>query len=92
MATTHHPHDDAFDPGLWAHYAAAIVGAWFFMSSVVWHDGMAVRSLDWIFALLVMGAAVLTLRHANRHWLISGLGAVILLFSFIRVRRPNRVS
>jgi hypothetical protein len=49
----------------------------------VWHDGMAVRSLDWILALLVMGAAVVALRHANRHWLISGLGAVILLFSFI---------
>jgi hypothetical protein len=44
---------------------------------------MAVRSLDWIFALLVMGAAVLTLRHANRHWLITGLGVVILVFSFV---------
>ena len=54
MATTHH-HDEAFDPGLWAHYAAALVGAWFFMSSLVWHDGMAVRSLDWILALLVIG-------------------------------------
>lgn len=82
MATTHHHHDEAFDPGLWAHYAAALVGAWFFMSSVVWHDGMAVRSLDWILALLVMGAAVVSLRHANRHWFISGLGVVILVLSF----------
>jgi hypothetical protein len=81
MATTHH-HDEAFDPGLWAHYAAALVGAWFFMSSVVWHDGMVVRSLDWILALLVMGAAVVALRHAKRHWLISGLGALILVLSF----------
>jgi hypothetical protein len=81
MATTHH-HDEAFDPGLWAHYAAALVGAWFFMSSVVWHDGMAVGSLDWILALLVMGAAVVALRHAKRHWFISGLGALILVLSF----------
>jgi hypothetical protein len=81
MPTTHH--DEAFDPGLWAHYAAAIVGAWFFMSSLVWHDGMAVRSLDWILALLAIGASVLALRHARRHWAISGLGALILLLSFV---------
>ena len=71
-----HHHDEAFDPGLWAHYGAALVGAWFFMSSLVWHDGMAVRSLDWILALLVMGAAYVALRHSRRHWAISGLSQV----------------
>jgi len=83
MATTHEHHDERFDPGLWAHYAAAIVGAWFFMSSLVWHDGMAVNSLDWILALLVIGAAYLALRHARRHWAISGLGGLILVLSFV---------
>ena len=83
MATTHEHHDERFDPGLWAHYAAAIVGAWFFMSSLVWHDGMAVNSLNWILALLVIGASYLALRHARRHWAISGLGALILGLSFV---------
>ena len=83
MATTQHHHDEAFDPGLWAHYGAALVGAWFFMSSLVWHDGMAVRSLDWILALLVIGAAYVALRHSRRHWAISGLGALILVLSFV---------
>lgn len=73
----------AFDPGLWAHYAAALVGAWFVMSSIVWHDGMVVRSLDWMLGLLVMGASVMALRHSRRHWAISGLGAVLLVLSFV---------
>ena len=73
----------AFDPGLWAHYAAAIVGAWFFMSSVVWHEGTVWRSLDWILGLLVIGAAVMALRHARQHWFISGLGAVLVIVSFV---------
>jgi peptidoglycan/LPS O-acetylase OafA/YrhL len=73
----------AFDPGLWAHYAAALVGAWFVMSSIVWHDGMVVRSLDWMLGLLAMGASVMALRHSRRHWAISGLGAVLLILSFV---------
>src|SRR4029078_10961099 len=54
METTPEHEDERFDPGLWAHYAAAIVGAWFFMSSLVWHDGMAVQRLDSIPAPLVV--------------------------------------
>lgn len=72
----------AFDRGLWAHYAAALVGAWFFMSSVVWHEGTVWRSLDWMLALLVIGASVMALRHARRHWAISALGAVLVVVSF----------
>ena len=83
MATTHHPHDDAFDPGLWAHYGAALVGAWFFMSSVVWHEGTVWRSFDWMLGLLVIGASVMALRHAKNHWLISGLGGLLVLVSFV---------
>ena len=81
MATTHH--DQAFDPGLWAHYASALVASWFFMSSLVWHDGMAVRSLDWVLGLLAVGASVVALRHSRRHWAISGLGAVLIILSFV---------
>ncbi|HZJ52692.1 MAG TPA: hypothetical protein VFD38_01025 [Myxococcaceae bacterium] len=73
----------AFDPGLWAHYAAAIVGAWFFMSSVVWHEGTVWRSLDWILGLLVIGASVIALRHARQHWAITVLGAVLVFVSFV---------
>jgi hypothetical protein len=73
----------AFDPGLWAHYASAILGAWFFMSSVVWHEGTVWRSLDWILGLLVIGASIMALRHARQHWLISGLGVVLVLVSFV---------
>ncbi len=81
MATTHH--EEAFDRGLWAHYASALVASWFVMSSVVWHDGMAVRSLDWMLGLLAIGASVVALRHSRRHWAISGLGAVLVIFSFV---------
>jgi peptidoglycan/LPS O-acetylase OafA/YrhL len=73
----------AFEPGLWAHYAAAIVAAWFFMSSLVWHDGRLLRSLDWILGLLAVGASVWALRESRRHWWISGLGAVILLLGAV---------
>jgi|SoiMethySBSTD1v2_1073268.scaffolds.fasta_scaffold296605_3 hypothetical protein len=73
----------AFDPGLWAHYAAAMIGAWFFMSSVVWHEGTVWRSLDWMLGLLVIGASIMALRHARQHWLISGLGALLVLVSFV---------
>ncbi|HET9037383.1 MAG TPA: hypothetical protein VFN45_14315 [Myxococcaceae bacterium] len=73
----------AFDPGLWAHYASAIVGAWFFMSSVVWHEGTVWRSLDWILGLLVIGASVIALRHARQHWAITVLGAVLVTVSFV---------
>jgi hypothetical protein len=72
-----------FDPGLWAHYAAAIVAAWFFMSSLVFHDGRVLRSLDWILGLLGIGAAVVALRHSRRHWAITAVGAVILLLGAV---------
>ena len=73
----------AFEPGLWAHYAAALVGAWFFMSSVVFHDGMVVGSLDWILGLLAVGASVMALRQSRRHWAISAIGGVLIVLSVV---------
>ena len=83
MATTNRGLQ-AFEPGLWAHYAAALVGAWFFMSSVVWHDGRALGSVDWILGLLAVGASVMALRQSRRHWAISAIGLVLLILSFAR--------
>ena len=57
----------AFDPGLWAHYTAMIVGGWLFMSSLVWHDAMVWRSVDWILGLVVIGLQLsVGLRRAVR--------------------------
>ena len=81
MATNRELH--TFDPGLWAHYAAALVGAWFVMSSLVFHDGMLLRSLDWILGLLAVGASVVALRHARKHWWITAVGAVILILGAV---------
>ena len=73
----------AFDPGLWAHYTAMIVGGWFFMSSLVWHDAMVWRSLDWILGLAVIGLAVMSFRRPRLHWGVSIVGAFLLLWSVI---------
>ena len=52
-----------FDPGLWAHYTTLLLGTWFFMSSLVWHDGMVVRSLNWILGLSVIAVTVVSFRR-----------------------------
>lgn len=71
----------AFEPGLWARYATMVLGAWFFMSGLVWHHAVAVGSLDWILGLLVVVLSVLALRQPRLHWGIAGLGAWILIQS-----------
>ncbi|MGZ6164037.1 MAG: hypothetical protein ACXWLS_11940 [Myxococcaceae bacterium] len=42
-----------FDPGLWARYTTMLLGPWFFMSGLIWHQAVAVGSLDWILGLLL---------------------------------------
>ena len=51
----------AFDPGLWARYTTMLLGAWFFMSGLVWHHSALVGSLDWILGLLVVALSVMAL-------------------------------
>ena len=70
-----------FDPGLWARYSTMILGAWFFMSGLIWHHLVAVGSLDWILGLLVVALSVMALRQPRLHWGISALGASILIQS-----------
>ena len=71
----------AFDPGLWARYSTMILGAWFFMSGLIWHHLVAVGSLDWILGLLVVALSVMALRQPRLHWGIAALGAWILIQS-----------
>ena len=67
----------AFDPGLWARYSTMILGAWFFMSGLIWHHLVAVGSLDWILGLLVIALSIMALRQPRLHWGISAIGAWI---------------
>ncbi|HTS79592.1 MAG TPA: hypothetical protein VMH40_03245 [Myxococcaceae bacterium] len=71
----------AFEPGVGARYATMILGAWFFMSGLIWHHAVAVGSLDWILGLLVIALSVMALRQPRLHWGIAGLGAWILVQS-----------
>jgi len=71
----------AFDHGLWARYSTMILGAWFFMSGLIWHHLVAVGSLDWILGLLVVALSVMALRQPRLHWGIAALGAWILIQS-----------
>ena len=71
----------AFDPGLWARYSTMILGAWFFMSGLIWHHLVAVGSLDWILGLLVVALSIMALRQPRLHGGIAALGAWILIQS-----------
>ena len=70
-----------FDPGLLARYSTMILGAWFFMSGLIWHHLVAVGSLDWILGLLVIALSIMALRQPRLHWGISAIGAWILIQS-----------
>jgi len=59
MTTTGRDQLRTFDPGLWARYATMILGAWFFMSGLIWHHLVAVGSLDWILGLLLVASFIL---------------------------------
>lgn len=71
----------AFDAGLWARYTSMVLGAWFFMSGLIWHHAVAVGSLDWILGLLVVALSVMALRQPRLHWGIAAVGAWILVQS-----------
>jgi hypothetical protein len=70
-----------FDPGLWARYITMLLGAWFFMSALIWRHAPAIGSVDWLLGLLVVGLSVMSLRQSRLHWAISGVGAWILIQS-----------
>jgi len=71
----------AFEPGPWSRYATMLIGAWFFMSGLIWHHAVAIGSLDWILGLLVVALSVMALRQPRLHWGIVALGAWILIQS-----------
>ncbi len=71
----------AMDPGLWARYTTMVLGAWFFMSGLIWYHAPVVGSLDWILGLVIVGLSVLAVRRPAVHWAIAAVGAWILLQS-----------
>ena len=81
MTATERDQLRTFDPGIWARYGTMVLGAWFFMSGLIWHHLNAVGSLDWILGLLLVALSVMALRQPRLHWGIAGLGAWILIQS-----------
>ena len=81
MTTTRSDQLRTFDPGLWARYSTMILGAWFFMSGLIWHHLNAVGSLDWMLGLMLVALSVMALRQPSLHWGITALGAWILIQS-----------
>jgi hypothetical protein len=73
----------AFDPRVGARYATLIVGAWFFMSALIWHHGAVVGSLDWILGLGVIVLTLFVLRQPRLHWGIAAFGAWLLVQSAV---------
>jgi len=71
----------AFDPGLWSRYATMILGAWFFMSGLIWRHLVAIGSLDWMLGLLIVALSVMALRQPRLRWGIVAVGAWILIQS-----------
>ena len=80
MTTTDHGLR-AFDPGLVARYTTMILGAWFFMSGLIWRHLVAIGSLDWMLGLLIVALSVMALRQPRLRWGIVLVGAWILIQS-----------
>ena len=64
-----------------ARYTTMILGAWLFMSALIWRHTVALESADWMIGLLLVSVSVLTFRHPRLHWAIAGIGAWILIQS-----------
>ena len=71
----------AVDPGLVARYTTMILGAWFFMSGLIWRHLVAIGSLDWMLGLLIVALSVMALRQPRLRWGLVLLGAWILIQS-----------
>ena len=71
----------AIDPGSAARYATMIIGAWFFMSALIWRHAVAIGSVDWILGLVIVSLSALAIRQPRLHWAVAGIGAWILIQS-----------
>jgi hypothetical protein len=69
------------DAGSAARYTTMILGAWFFMSALIWRHAVALGSLDWILGLVVVSLSALAIRQPRLHWAVAGMGAWILIQS-----------
>src|SRR5262245_22898476 len=71
------------EAGAAARYTTMILGAWLFMSALIWRHTVALESVDWILGLVLVSVSVLALRQPRLHWAIAGIGAWILIQSAI---------